>query len=121
MSVSEERLIELETRPNLPEPFRSRVIGVRTRMMERLAAAQADWHGWTPRNAGRLAEARRIVAEQHLPAWGGDLLDCAPPQPPAPAPIQEMNTADERQANGTTAGENLPIPETVPLTGNKVR
>lgn len=114
-------LIELEARPNLPEPFRSRVTGVRTRMMERLAAAQADWHGWTPRNAGRLAEARRIVAERHLPAWGGDLLDCAPPQPPARAPIQEMNTADERQTDGPAAEQDLPVPGTVPLTGNEVR
>src|SRR5437868_12701258 len=69
-------LIELETRPNLPESFRNKVVGVRTRMMERLAAAQADWHGWTLRNAGRLAEAQRIVAEYRLPTWGGDLLDC---------------------------------------------
>src|SRR5437868_13186769 len=60
-------LLELETRPNLPDAFHGRVSWVRARMMERLDYAQADWHGWTLRNVGRLAEARRIVAEHHLP------------------------------------------------------
>ena len=115
-------LIELERRPNLPEPFRNKVVGVRTRMMERLTAAQADWHGWTLRNAGRLAEARRIVAEQHLPAWGGDLLDCAPPRPPAPPPANDIvNATDAAPLNTTTSDENRAVPMPVPLTENEVR
>jgi hypothetical protein len=115
-------LIELEARPNLPESFHNKVVGVRTRMMERLAAAQADWHGWTLRNAGRLAEARRIVAEQHLPAWGGDLLDCAPPRPPAPPPSNEViNAADAAPPNATTSDENRAVPLPVPLTENEDR
>jgi hypothetical protein len=115
-------LIELETRPNLPEPFRNKVVGVRTRMMERLAAAQADWHGWTLRNADRLAEARRIVAEHRLPAWGGDLLDCAPPRPPAPPPSNEViNAVDAAPLDATIPDENRAVPVPVPLTENEVR
>ena len=112
-------LLELETRPTLPEPLRSRVVGVRTRLMERLAAAQADWHGWTLRNAGRLAAAQRTVAERHLPAWGGDLLDCSPHPPPAPPPSEAVvNAADAVPLNVTTPDENL---ATSPLTENQVR
>jgi hypothetical protein len=111
-------LLELEMRPNLPQPFHDRVTGVRTRMMERLAAAQADWHGWTPRNAGRLAEARRIVADHRLPAWGGDLLDCSPPRPPAPPPaVAVINAADAAPPNAVIPDENL----AAPLTGNADR
>jgi hypothetical protein len=115
-------LIELETHPNLPQPFRNKVVGVRTRMMERLAAAQTDWHGWTLRNARRLAEARRIVAEQHLPSSGGDLLDCAPPRPPAPLTSNEVvNAVDAAPLNATMPDENRAVPLPVPLTENGVR
>lgn len=109
-------LVELEIRPNLPEPFRNKVVGVRTRMMERLAAAQADWHGWTLRNAGRLAEAQRIVADRHLPAWGGDLLDCAPPRTG-----DVVNAVDAVPLNATIPDENRAVPMPVPLTDNEVR
>lgn len=115
-------LIELETRPNLPEPFRSKVVGVRTRMMERLVAAQADWHGWTLRNAGRLAEAQRLVAERRLPAWGGELLDCAPLRPPVPPPTNDVvNAVEAAPLNGTMSDENRAIARPVPLTENEVR
>lgn len=113
-------LLELEVRPNLPEAFHNRVSWVRAGMMERLAAAQADWHGWTLRNVGRLAEARRIVAEHRLPGTGGPALGCSP-LPPAGAPptgLQVLNTVDATPGNATMPAENLAEP---PLTGNEVR
>jgi hypothetical protein len=110
-------LLELESRPNLPAAFRDRVTSVRARMMEQLSASQADWHGWTPRDAFRLAEARAIVADRRLPEWGSRQLDCSPLQPAAAAPIQEMNVALEPVANAANAVENA----AVPLTENEVR
>jgi hypothetical protein len=65
-------------------------------MLENLAATQRDWHGWTLRGAGRLAEAQRIIAERRLPAWGTGSLNCSPPavMPAAPPPVIEMNAVD---------------------------
>lgn len=114
-------LLELEVRPNLPEAFHDRVSWVRAGMMERLAAAQADWHGWTLRNAGRLAEARQIVAEHRLPGGGGPALGCSR-LPPAPPPINDvLNAVDAAPVNATTPGENRAVPMPVPLTENEVR
>jgi hypothetical protein len=59
-------LIELESRP-LPPPTRERAAWVRNAILDRLEPTQADWHGWTFRNARRLAEAHRLIALRHLP------------------------------------------------------
>jgi hypothetical protein len=59
-------LLELETRPDLPAELRDRVQWLRAQTLRDLAEAQADWHGWTLRGAGRLAAARAIVAEHRL-------------------------------------------------------
>jgi hypothetical protein len=89
-------LLELETRPGLATPFRERITWLRGRMLENLAATQRDWHGWTLRGAGRLAEAQRFIAERRLPAWGTGSLNCSPPavMPAAPPPVIEMNAVD---------------------------
>ena len=91
-------------------------------MMERLAYAQADWHGWTLRNVGRLAEARRIVAEHRLPGAGGPALGCSP-LPPAPPPSNEIINAVEMAPMNQTIPENVVVapPTAPPLTENEVR
>ena len=113
-------LIELETRPNLPAPFRDRVTSGRARMMEQLSASQADWHGWSPRDAVRLSEARRLVAEHRLPTWGTG-LGCAPLPPAAPPSTEVINAFDMAPENAATANETLAVPAPVPLTENEVR
>ena len=110
-------LLELESRPGLPAPFRDRITWLRGRMMETLAARQRDWHGWTLRGAGRLSEAQNIVAERHLPAWGTGSLNCSPDASATatPPPVIEMNAVD---ANILVPNDN----ETAaPLTANAAR
>ncbi|HEU0134240.1 MAG TPA: DUF4173 domain-containing protein [Allosphingosinicella sp.] len=68
-------LIELESRPIGPR-FRERVSWTRNLIMDRLATRQADWRGWTFRNARRSAEARRLVAERRLPRFSADIRGC---------------------------------------------
>jgi hypothetical protein len=68
-------LVELESRPIDPR-FRERVSWTRNLIMDRLATSQADWHGWTFRNARRSAEARRLVAERRLPRFSADIRGC---------------------------------------------
>ncbi|HEV2817031.1 MAG TPA: DUF4173 domain-containing protein [Allosphingosinicella sp.] len=58
-------LIELESRP-LPAGLRARVVWVRSRILDDLAAAQGDWHGWTLRNHGRLAAANAAISARRL-------------------------------------------------------
>lgn len=113
-------LLELETRPNLPTAFRNHVTGLRIQALTGLAENQADWHGWTLRGAGRLAEARRIVAEHRLVTEGGDTIDCSPPRPAtaAPPPPADLNAVVLAPVD---PDENLPIPATVPLTENADR
>jgi hypothetical protein len=61
-------LIELESRP-LPAPTRERAAWVRNVILDGLEPAQSDWHGWTFRNARRLAQAHRLIAERRLPRF----------------------------------------------------
>jgi hypothetical protein len=61
-------LIELESRP-LPAPTRERAAWVRNVILDRLEPAQADWRGWTYRNARRLDEAHRVIAQRRLPRF----------------------------------------------------
>lgn len=65
-------LIELENWPIGPR-FRARVSWTRNLVMDRLATSQADWHGWTFRNARRSAEAKRLVAERRLPRFSANI------------------------------------------------
>lgn len=93
-------LLELETRP-LPPPLRPRVRWARSEALAQARSWQADWHGWTARNALRLAEAEAIVARHRLPRYEGPQRNCdgtiyvpppemrippAAPTTPAPAP-----------------------------------
>lgn len=80
-------LIELEGRP-LPAELRERVAWLRSRAMANLAERQADWHGWTWRNAGRLATAAALVEEHRLPQIGGNRLCDGRPIPPSPPPAE---------------------------------
>lgn len=112
-------LLELETRPDLPAPFRARVVALRARIMDNLDVRQADWHGWTLRNAGRLAAAQAIVAERDLPVGRGSAPDCDTSGfPVPPTPVVEMNAA-------LPAGSNILVPEengaAAPLTANAAR
>jgi hypothetical protein len=68
-------MIALESRP-LPPAFRERVAWKRNLLMDRLENAQADWHGWTFRNARRLTAARRLVAERRLPRFTAGRRAC---------------------------------------------
>ncbi len=82
-------LLELETRPDLPAELRDRVQWLRAQKLQHLAEAQADWHGWTLRGAGRLAEAQAIAAGHRLPPPRPlhrqcDGREIVPPPPPAP-------------------------------------
>lgn len=70
-------LIALERRP-MDANTRDRVRHVRGRILDDLAVRQADWTGWTPRGARRLAQARaqlgpRPVSARPLPrdGWRG--------------------------------------------------
>jgi len=69
-------LIELESRPIKPR-FRERVSWTRNLILDRLATTQGDWHGWTFRNARRMSEARRLMAEHRLPRFSADIRGCA--------------------------------------------
>ena len=105
-------LLELEVRPGLPAEFRDRISWIRARTMRALEDAQADWHGWTPRGAGRLAAAQAMAAGRRLPSPhpGPRLCDGREPPPPPPPPPAEENVATP-DANASAA----------PLTGNEVR
>jgi len=92
-------LIELEGR-SLPAELRDRVQWLRGRTMERLAVRQADWHGWTLRDARRLTVAREEVARLRLPQRRGEARQCdgrpypPPPPPPPPAPVETDPSAE---------------------------
>jgi hypothetical protein len=79
-------LIELERRP-IPAELRERVIWLRVRTMDMLAANQADWHGWTLRGAGRLAAARALAGPRPPNHRAGDRLCDGRPVPPPPQPL----------------------------------
>lgn len=113
-------LLELETRRDLPATLRSRAQGERVRIMLNLADRQADWHGWTLRGAGRLADAQRLVAEHRLPMSGGEYMSCVP-EPimiSAPPPAAELNTVPATDENALAPEANE---SAAPLTGNEVR
>jgi hypothetical protein len=113
-------LLELETRAGLPAQLRGRVQWARVLILDELAAAQGDWHGWTLRGAGRLAEAQRIVAEHRLPASGGEPVHCVL----EPAAINMAPPAADLNATQDVNGTIL-VPEEnaapAPLTENEVR
>jgi len=101
-------LIELEARP-LPAELRRRLIWVRSRIVADLAEDQADWHGWTLRNAGRLTAANAAIEARRLPVDRGHDRQCdgspvpPPPPPPAPAPDKDAPITTETGANTLTA------------------
>lgn len=79
-------LIELERRAGGPV-LRDRVTYLRAEALRRLERDQADWHGWTWRNARRLAAAHaRLGDDPPLPRAvpNGRGCDGAPFPPPAP-------------------------------------
>ena len=59
-------LIELESRRISPG-LRERVSWLRSGIMDRLDARQADWDSWTWRGARRLVAAQELIAERRLP------------------------------------------------------
>jgi len=90
-------LLELETRP-LPAELRPRVRWVRTQVMNDVRAGQSDWHGWTARDALRLAKAEAIAAERRLPAYRGPDRTCdgniyVPPPPLEAVPMRNASPA----------------------------
>ena len=60
-------LLELEQRATEPV-FGQRVRVIRADLLTRLEQEQADWHRWTWRGAGRLAQARQRIASRPVPA-----------------------------------------------------
>jgi hypothetical protein len=117
-------LIELESRP-LPAELRERVQWVRSRAMDRLAETQADWHGWTLRNAGRLADARALAAELRLPRHRDDYRQCDG-RPFPPTPRRDEPTDDESRGNEAAPEARPPAsppgpPPAKPLTAQPAR
>jgi hypothetical protein len=113
-------LIELESR-RLPAELRDRVQWVRSRAMDRLAENQADWHGWTLRNAGRLAEAEMLAAGQRLPRHRDDYRQCDG-RPYPPTPHREEPTDQEIPGNLATPAAPAPAPPAAkPLTAQPAR
>jgi hypothetical protein len=103
-------LIELESRP-LPAELRERVRWLRSRMMDRLAESQADWHGWTLLDARRLATAEALAAERRLPHHRDEprLCDGHPIPPPPQRDEPEAEPADAAPA-GNEAAPATPAP-----------
>lgn len=102
-------LIELESHP-LPDELRDRVRWLRSRIMDRLASDQADWHGWILRDASRLSAAQGLVAERRLPRHRPEERLCdGRPLPPPPARIEAPDEApDEADTNAAAANEATP-------------
>jgi hypothetical protein len=75
-------MIALERR-RLSPGFRERLAWKRNLLMDRLENVQADWHGWTFRNARRLAAARHLMAENRLPRFTAGRRPCDGAPPPA--------------------------------------
>jgi hypothetical protein len=67
---------DMESRPLAPAA-RARAAWVRNLILDRLETDQADWHRWTASGAWRLGEARRRMAERHLPRVHAPRLACA--------------------------------------------
>jgi hypothetical protein len=109
-------LIELESRP-LPAELRERVQWLRSRAIDQLAGNQADWHGWTLRNAGRLANAQALAAERRLPPHAADYRQCdGRPWPPTPHRDEAPDT------NVAVPVQPAPAPEPAkPLTAQPAR
>lgn len=105
-------LIELESR-RLPPELRDRVQWVRSRAMDRLMQNQADWHGWTLRNAGRLAAAEALAAERRLPRHRDDYRQCGG-HPYPPTPHRDEPTDQETPGNGVTPAAPAPAPTSAP-------
>jgi len=109
-------------RPNLAAELRDRVQWIRAQTLHELAEAQADWHGWTLRGAGRLATAQAIVAAYHLPPPRTlnrqcDGREVVPEPPPAAlAPVE---------SSAAISAENISEPDenaaAAPLTANAAR
>jgi hypothetical protein len=95
-------LIELESR-RIPPLLRERVTWLRSGIMDRLEAKQADWDSWTWRGGRRLKSAQKLIAERRLPRLDGTLRRCdgspfplvqvASPAPAPPRPPQAPLTA----------------------------
>jgi hypothetical protein len=110
-------LLELESRNDLPPQFHQRVQGLRSRIMTNLADVQADWHGWTLRGAGRLAEAHATIAERRLPENAGHAPDCNPDAAPETT-ARDSNVAIPDATNIIGPEENGTA---APLTANAAR
>lgn len=95
-------LIELESKVKGVE-MQERVRAVRTMIMSALETGQSDWHGWTWRNARRLAAARAALgpnAPTPSPGYHGWNCDGTRYEPPATAeppvtPTHERPVATE--------------------------
>lgn len=101
-------LIELERRP-LPVELRERVRWLRSRTMAALEESQADWHGWTWRNAQRLGAARAQIEAARLPRHRGEERQCdgRPFPPPPPPPVLEVPPDETATTNGAIAPPHL--------------
>jgi hypothetical protein len=109
-------LIELESRP-VPDELRRRAAWVRSRILVRLEPAQADWHGWTLRNARRLAIAREQMAEHRLGVVAPGERQCdgrpfAPPPPPPPPVVAPAATETEAPPGNAADAKPLTAPGT---------
>jgi hypothetical protein len=112
-------LIELESR-RLPPELRDRVQWVRSRAMNRLAQNQADWHGWTWRNAGRLATAQALAAERRLLLHRDDYRQCDG-HPYPPTPHRDEPTDQETPGNSVAPAAPAAPPPVKALTAQPAR
>lgn len=102
-------IVELEGRVRDPS-LKDRLAWLREDKMRHLAVQQANWRGWTWRDARRLAAARTLVGQNpQQPIATQGWRDCGgfivlPPPPPAPAP------ASTPAAPPPTAANPVPTP-----------
>lgn len=89
-------LVELEQSTSDPD-LRDRAASVRAELHARIRRQQADWHGWTWRDARRLDRVEALTKDRPLVRpqpglrdWDGSIL---PPEPPSsevlPSPLGE--------------------------------
>lgn len=107
-------LIELESSVKGVE-MRERVRAVRAMVMRALETGQADWHGWTWRNARRLEAARAALgpnAPTPSPGHYGWNCDGTRYEPPAPLPesVSPAAIATDTMVPATPTPETRPAP-----------
>ena len=103
-------LIELESRPTAGRAARARRRGCAAGPWTGSPSSQADWHGWTWRGAGRLADAQAIVAERACRRAAASAPVRRPRLPPPPPPVVETSAVRRGRPNAASPTRPPPRP-----------